>query len=59
MSERFRDLYREAVVRRYAEGQSMRHIAAVLDISFGTVRNALVDAGVELRPPGRAPKEQP
>ncbi|GAA3731423.1 helix-turn-helix domain-containing protein [Salinactinospora qingdaonensis] len=38
-----------AYVTRYQQGMSIRQIARELGVAYGTVRDALIRAGVELR----------
>lgn len=43
-----------AIVNGYAQGSSIRELAALTGCSYATVRHMLCDSGVQLRPPGGA-----
>jgi DNA-directed RNA polymerase specialized sigma24 family protein len=45
--------YRDTVRDAYANGATLKEIAVVHGVSQGTVRNCLIEMGVELRPRGR------
>ena len=45
--------YRDQVRDAYTNGATLKEIAVVHGISQGTVRNCLIEMGVELRPRGR------
>lgn len=47
----------DKLVERYAAGVSMRSLAEEFGVSREAVRSALVDAGVEVRTPGRRASE--
>jgi hypothetical protein len=48
----------ELVERYEAGGESIDALAAAIGASFGTVRRVLLDAGVQLRLPGRPPRSR-
>lgn len=47
---------REQVQEAYQNGATLRQIAEVHGVSAGTVRNTLVELGIDLRPRGRRKK---
>jgi transposase-like protein len=47
---------KEPVKEAYENGATLREIAEVHDVSTGTVRNCLIEMGVELRNRGRRRK---
>jgi hypothetical protein len=47
---------REQVREAYLNGATLREIGEVHGVSAGTVRNVLIEIGVELRPRGRRKK---
>lgn len=63
MTDYMTDVEREAfvdqVVALYDEGKSIREIAIATGRSFGTVRTALVVAGVEMRTRWHVPRQNP
>jgi hypothetical protein len=44
---------REPVAEAYRNGATLRQIGEVYGVSPGTVRNVLIEMGVEMRPRGR------
>ncbi|TGB15556.1 hypothetical protein E2651_02675 [Streptomyces sp. MZ04] len=46
-------IFREYVAAKYEAGLTIEAIVALTERSYGAVRDALVTAGVELRPRGR------
>lgn len=50
-------LSKEQVKEAYANGATLREIADVHNVSSGTVRNCLIEQGVELRTRGRRKKQ--
>jgi transposase-like protein len=47
---------KEQVQEAYQNGATLRQIAEVHGVSAGTVRNCLVELGIDLRPRGRRKK---
>lgn len=45
--------YLAEICERYVDGESLSKIAGDIDIPVGTLRDALVRAGVTMRPVGR------
>lgn len=48
---------KEQVQEAYQNGATLRQIAEVHGVSAGTVRNTLVELGIDLRPRGRRKKD--
>ena len=48
----------DRAVMLYGEGWSAEWVAAELQVAASTVRRALKDAGVVMRPPGRQPRSR-
>lgn len=49
---------KEQVQEAYQNGATLRQIAEVHGVSAGTVRNCLVELGIDLRPRGRRKNKQ-
>jgi hypothetical protein len=48
----------DQVKEAYENGATLREIGEVHEVSAGTVRNKLIELGIDLRPRGRRKKEQ-
>lgn len=50
-------LVESQVIEGYKNGMDLRELAALYDCSPGTIRNALIDNDIPLRPRGRKRKQ--